>query len=147
MNEKTKIPNVRAAIYMHAAVDHSIQTSLDDQERRCRAAAANQAPAWSIANEHIFTDSGVSALSSDRPGLESLLQMAAADNRPFEIVVVQSTVTLGRRFSVVLDVVDDLERSGVGVYFVDQMLDTRDDFFTTLAGLTRRWRLPQRSAL
>ena len=42
-----------------------------------------------------------------------------------------------------LDVVEALERRGVGVYFVDQMLNTRDDFFTTLAGLTRRWCLPR----
>lgn len=147
MNEESKTPTVRAAIYLHSTGDHSKPNSLEEQEWKCRSAAASQAPPWSIADEQVFVDTEVSGLSIHRPGLKLLLQKAAEYNRPFDVVVSQNTRTLDPSFSVVLDIVEGLGRSGVSVYFVDEMLDTRDDFFTSMAGLTRRWCLPQPQAL
>jgi hypothetical protein len=56
MRGKSNTSSVKAAIYLWSASEPSKLGSLDDQEERCRAAAANQLPIWSIANDQYPSD-------------------------------------------------------------------------------------------
>jgi DNA invertase Pin-like site-specific DNA recombinase len=73
-----------AAIYARYSSDLQREASIEDQNRICRERAAKEG--WSIYKE--YSDSGISAASLIRPGVQKLLR-DALDGR-FEILLAES---------------------------------------------------------
>lgn len=130
MNEQQQTPTVRAAIYVRQASNSNSFRSLAVQERQCRAAAADLD--WTVAEDSVFSDDGVSSLTSHRPGLEALLQKASVTPPPFDYVLVMTSSVIGRSFAVVLPIMNALERNGIGLHIADQKLDSKDPAFRAL---------------
>jgi site-specific DNA recombinase len=79
-----------AAIYARYSSDLQREASIEDQNRICRERAAKEG--WSIYNE--YSDSGISAASLIRPGIQKLLR-DALDGR-FGIIIAESLDRLSR---------------------------------------------------
>lgn len=79
-----------AAIYARYSSDLQREASIEDQNRICRECAAKEG--WSIYKE--YSDSGISAASLIRPGIQKLLR-DALDGR-FKILVAESLDRLSR---------------------------------------------------
>jgi hypothetical protein len=73
-----------AAIYARYSSDLQPEASIEDQNRICRERAAQEG--WSIYQE--YSDSGISAASLARPGIQKLLRDAQAGR--FEILLAES---------------------------------------------------------
>ena len=119
MNESTNSSPSRTAIYVRSATEQFNPGHLEDQERRCRAAIAEQVPGCVLADDCVFFDVGTSGMTASRPGLDELLMKASESPRPFDRVVIASTDRIGRSFSVVLPILNALRRHGVEVFVVD----------------------------
>jgi hypothetical protein len=79
-----------AAIYARYSSDLQREASIEDQNRICRERAAKEG--WSIYQE--YSDSGISAASLIRPGIQKLLR-DALDGR-FAIILTESLDRLSR---------------------------------------------------
>ena len=115
-------PVNRAAIYTRVSTDDQARDGygLDVQREKCRAQATVKG--WTVVSE--FTDEGISGTkdADGRPGLASLLD--AADQRDIDAVIVLAFDRLGRKTTIVLDLVETLTSSGVEVVSVKEQLDT-----------------------
>jgi site-specific DNA recombinase len=119
---------VRAALYTRSAIYDP--ASLARQQEFCRVTAAEHS--WQV-DDLVFSDSGKSRLTgSDREGLNSLLQVAAEQPRPFDYVLVESIDRISRNRAVVIQIVDTLASHGVGVYFAAERLDSQNTSFRVL---------------
>jgi site-specific DNA recombinase len=79
-----------AAIYARYSSDLQRESSIENQNRICRERAAKEG--WSIYEE--YSDSGISAASLIRPGIQKLLQDAQAGR--FGILLAESLDRLSR---------------------------------------------------
>src|ERR1051325_5702063 len=79
-----------AAVYARYSSDLQRETSIEDQNRICRERAGQEG--WSVYQE--YSDSGISAASLIRPGIQKLLRDAQAGR--FEILLVESLDRLSR---------------------------------------------------
>lgn len=113
----------RCAVYLRSATGD--RASLLWQEEACRAAAARQNPAWHIDDDLIFTDTAMSGLSHDRPGLNALLQTAAQRPRPFDYVIIEAWDRLGRDLAAILHLVEILKFHDISVYIASLDRDLR----------------------
>jgi site-specific DNA recombinase len=119
---------VQVAIYTRSAIYDP--ASLVRQQEFCRATAVEHS--WQV-DDLVFSDSGKPGLTeSDREGLNSLLQMAAEQPRPFDYVLVESIGRLSRNRTVVIQIVDTLASHGVGVYFAAERLDSQNPSFRVM---------------
>lgn len=114
----------RAAIYLRVSTDDQAQNGygLDVQREKCRAMALVKG--WEVADDHIFTDEGISGTldAADRPALAALL--AAAENGEIDAVILLALDRLGRKTRLVLDLVERLTNAGVTVVSTKEGLDT-----------------------
>jgi site-specific DNA recombinase len=116
------------ASYLRIASDMARQASLEDQKKHCRKFAEERG--WIVPDEYVYTDAGKSGPSpAGRDGLNSLIVAAKRQPTPFRILLVEETSRLARNPMDVLDIVDALALHGVHVYFINQNLDSRDDYF------------------
>jgi DNA invertase Pin-like site-specific DNA recombinase len=121
----TKNPSVRCAIYLRSACIEQGTDPLNDQKLSCQAAAALH-PDWTILDDHVYRDAGVSGYSHlGRTGLRSLLEDVKSLPRPFDCIIVAETARVGRNPSDVAEILDQLACHGVYVYFANQGLDSR----------------------
>ena len=115
-------PVETCAIYLRVSTEEQARSGygLDAQRARCEAMATVKE--WRVVET--FSDEGISGTKSadDRPGLAALLMGAAA--HAFDSVIVGSLDRLGRKTSLVLDLVDDLTRYGVSIVSTKESLDT-----------------------
>jgi site-specific DNA recombinase len=79
-----------AAIYARYSSELQREASIEDQNRICRERAAKEG--WSIYNE--YSDSGISAASLIRPGIQKLLRDALEGR--FAIILTESLDRLSR---------------------------------------------------
>lgn len=111
----------RAVIYLRVSTDEQADTGfgLDVQRERCRAMATVKG--FAVVAEHV--DAGLSGTLAPgaRPGLAAVL--AAVDAGDVETVIVYALDRLGRRTSIVLDVVDRLRVAGCAVVSCRESLD------------------------
>jgi DNA invertase Pin-like site-specific DNA recombinase len=105
--------NVKCAIYARLATGDTV--AIENQVRLCRTFIQTQ-PNWSVCEGYIFTDGPASGHSTTRLGLQSLLEAADAEPRPFDYLPVDETVRLGRSLDVVAWVLGLLSRIGIAVY-------------------------------
>ncbi|TNM37402.1 hypothetical protein FHP29_16350 [Nocardioides albidus] len=76
---------MRAAIYCRVSTAEQIEgTSLDEQERKCRAYADSHG--WTVADGHVYIDPGISGTDPNRPEWRRML--AAAGSGAFDVVIV-----------------------------------------------------------
>jgi site-specific DNA recombinase len=117
---------MRCASYLRYASDMARQTSLEDQKQHCRRFAEEHG--WLAPDQHVYTDAGKPGTSlAGRDGLHSLIIAAQSQPSPFRMVLVEDKSRLARNPRDVLDIVDALALHGVHVYFINQLLDSRDD--------------------
>lgn len=112
----------KAALYARVSTEDQATNGfgLDVQRERCRAMATVKG--WEVVAE--YCDDGISGtLDADsRPGLTALLDAANAGD--VSAVIVLSLDRLGRKTTLVLDLVERLTSAGVEVVSVKEQLDT-----------------------
>jgi len=107
--------------------------SLTDQERICREAAKNKG--WTVLEGHIYCDQA----SGPRPraGLNSLLNEAKSLHRPFDCVLVSESWWLSRNDIELEQIVNELERHNIFVFFAGRELDSRDPGFRLMLYMSK----------
>ena len=110
------------AIYRRVSTDEQATNGygLDVQLAKCEAMALVKG--WTVVN--VYSDDGISGTkgATDRPGLATMLQAAAAGL--FDAVIISALDRLGRKTTLVLDLVDMLDDYGVSLVSTKESLDT-----------------------
>ncbi len=114
---------MRAAIYARYSSENQRPESIDDQIAACQRLAAERG--FTVLEEHIYADQAQSGARKDRQGLTALL--AAAQNRQFEVVLVDDLSRLARDNFLMLSVLAELHFAGVRVVSVADRLDSNDE--------------------
>jgi site-specific DNA recombinase len=114
-------PEVRTAIYLRVSTDEQAAGyGLDVQRERCCAQAVVKG--WTVVRE--YEDAGISGTKGeqDRPGLAALL--ADVERGEIHAVIVLALDRLGRKTSMVLDLVERLSSAGAAFVSCKEVLDT-----------------------
>jgi site-specific DNA recombinase len=105
----------RAAIYARKSTDQHVAADAKSTHRQvdnARAFATKQG--WSVSDEHIFVDDGISGAEFDRrPALQQLLR--ATKLRQFSMLIVSEQKSLGREMSETAYLIKTLAKAGVTV--------------------------------
>jgi site-specific DNA recombinase len=129
----TRSAPTTAAIYLRLSVDTEESTSIEGQEKDCRALAA--ARGWEVSE--VYTDRGVSGgkAVADRPALSRLLADARSGRLRGVAVIAHDIDRMARSLSVFLDVVDTLAAHGALV-----VIEKRPevDLTTPMGGFTAK---------
>lgn len=114
--EKTKV-----AIYTRVSSEEQVKGySLDLQEEKLLAFCKIQD--YEVIREHIFREEGESGAKKNRTQLDRLMQ--AAKNREFSLVLVFKLDRFSRNLKNLLELVSELEESGVSFKSVTETFDT-----------------------
>ena len=127
---------MRYAIYARYSSDLQRQTSIADQIRRCH--EFGQTQGWLPVKDCIYADEAISGVTTERPGLQRMLQAALSVHRPFDIILVDDTSRISRSLSDAVQLFDKLRFAGVRVIAVAQGIDTKNeqaDVLVTVHGL------------
>jgi site-specific DNA recombinase len=115
----------RCAIYTRKSTEHNLDlafNSLDAQREACEAYIKSQAhEGWTLVSDH-FDDGGLSGASSDRPALQSLMELVRA--RQIAIVVVYKVDRLTRSLADFAKLVELFDEHGVSFVSVTQSFNT-----------------------
>jgi site-specific DNA recombinase len=125
---------MRAALYVRVSTDRQQHAqTIEQQVTQLRAWVAAR-DGWTVAEEHVFRDDGYSGAKLDRPGLDALRDHAA--RAAFDVVVVTAPDRLARNFMHQMVVLEELERRGVRVVFIDRPLtdDPHEQLVTQIRG-------------
>jgi len=115
---------MRVAFYVRVSTERQQQAqTIEQQVSRLHAYLAEQA-GWSVAEEHIFRDDGRSGAQLNRPGLDALRDQAA--HAAFDLVLMTAPDRLARNYVHQMIVLEELERWGCRVHFIDRPLRTDD---------------------
>ena len=123
---------MRAAAYARYSSDLQRETSIDDQVATARRYAEQQG--WTLLDEHVYSDAGISGASLEgRPRMQALLAAAtSATPPPFDVVLVDDTSRFARDIADAIRAVQRLTFCGVRVVFISQGVDTASDQAETL---------------
>lgn len=120
--------STRCAIYTRFSCRNSRDSSIEDQERQCRAGA--QTKGWTVLDQYVRADEGKSGTTLEgRYGLQELVALAKTKPRPFDYILCDSTDRFGRSLANVTSLLDILTHHGVYLYFVTDHLDSADPYF------------------
>lgn len=126
-----------AAFYGRFSGEMQRDSSIDDQLRGCRTAAARNSAA--IPDSLIFRDDAISGQSMhNRPALQELLRLAKLKPPPFRQVFIDDTSRLGRNLEEVLYIYKILKHHCVHICIASTNLDSRSPVFEmalTFAGM------------
>lgn len=125
---------MRIALYARVSTSRQQQThTIDQQLARLRAYVITQAD-WSLAEEHIFCDDGQSGAKLKRPGLDHLRDQAA--QAAFDLVLLTAPDRLARNYVHQMVVLEELERAGCRVQFLDRPMsdDPHDQLVLQIRG-------------
>jgi site-specific DNA recombinase len=125
---------MRAALYVRVSTDRQQHAqTIEQQVTQLRSyVAAHQG--WTVAEEHVFRDDGYSGAKLDRPGLDALRDQAA--RAAFDVVLVTAPDRLARNFVHQMVVLEELERRGVRLVFIDRPCsdDPHEQLVTQIRG-------------
>ena len=124
---------MRTAIYMRVSTQGQVEThTIEQQYQRLLAYIATQG--WLLEPEHIYRDDGYSGARLARPGLDSLRDRAAFAE--FDVVLVTAPDRLARDYVHQMLVIDELERRGIQVQFLDRPMsdDPHDRLLLQIRG-------------
>lgn len=125
---------MRAACYARYSSDLQRATSIEDQIRVAQRHAESQG--WTLADDQIFTDAGVSGSSLEgRPGLQALLAAAARRPLPFDVVLVDDSSRVARDIADAIRVLQTLKFLGVRVVYISQNIDSANEQAETLVAV------------
>ena len=114
----------RCAIYARYSSAKQRESSIEDQVRKCREYAARQN--WTILDDFIRSDQEITgAVYEERSGLQSLMNSAGQNPRPFDLLLLDSTSRLARNVEDQLFTIKMLGFYGVNVVAISQGLDSR----------------------
>jgi site-specific DNA recombinase len=118
----------RVAIYARYSSDLQRQSSIEDQVRQCRDAAARNG--WTVIDEFILSDKAVSGQQlAGRQGLDDLIKLAKQLPHRFDGIIIDDTSRFGRDLSSTLPMTDELKYANIFLYFANRQLDSRDRNF------------------
>jgi site-specific DNA recombinase len=125
---------MRAALYVRVSTDRQQQAQTIEQQVTQLYSYVAAHEGWTVAEEHVFRDDGHSGARLDRPGLDALRDQAA--RAAFDLVLVCSPDRLARNFVHQMVVLEELQRRGVPVVFIDRPLsdDPHEQLVTQVRG-------------
>lgn len=132
-NENSRVLSrkaVRCAIYARtASCPQSDKNSAAAQQvARCRDAA--QKNGWTVVEDCIRIDVGESGNTLQRRnGLQELMALAATRPLSFTYLICDSSDRLGRKLSIMGEIVDTMVNNGVSLHFASDGRDTADPHF------------------
>lgn len=114
---------LRAALYLRVSTGRQAESDLSIPDQRRQTEAFCKAKGWQVVIE--FVDAGLSGTDDRRPELQRLLDLAAADDAPFDVVVVHSFSRFARDHFALEYHVRRLRKHGVRLVSITQ--DLGDD--------------------
>ena len=127
---------MRYATYARYSSDLQRQSSIEDQLRKCHEYGRSQG--WIPAKDSAFADEAISGVSTDRLGLQRMLQASTSRGRQFDVILVDDTSRISRNLSDAVQLFEQLKFAGVRVIAVGQGIDTHSeqaDVLVTVHGL------------
>ena len=127
---------MRYAIYARYSSDLQRQTSIADQLRKCHEFAQSQG--WLPVKDCIYTDEAISGVSTERHGLQRMLQAALSPHRSFDIILIDDTSRISRSLPDAVQLFNKLSFAGIRVVAVAQGIDSQSeqaDVLVTVHGL------------
>ena len=124
---------MRAAIYVRVSTQGQVETqSIEQQIARLTQHIATQD--WILEPEHIYRDEARSGAKLARPGLDSLRDRAGLSE--FDVVLVTAPDRLARNYVHQVLVIEELERRGIRVEFLDRPMsdDPHDRLLLQIRG-------------
>jgi len=110
---------MRAAIYARKSNEQRVADeakSITRQVEGARAFAAKQG--WTVADEHVYTDDGVSGAEwTKRTDLNRLIAAAQARPRPFDVLVTLDIDRVGRDGIRTIPKLNEVYEKGVRIFF------------------------------
>ena len=85
----------RVGVYARYSSDLQRPTSIEDQIRECRDAAAHDG--WTVQDEFIRFDEAKTGQLAGRDGLDALLEFALQSPRPFDGIIIDDTSRIGAK--------------------------------------------------
>jgi site-specific DNA recombinase len=108
---------MRVAMYVRVSTHGQAQAqTIEQQIERLR--THSEAQDWLLEPEHVYRDDGYSGAKLNRPGLDSLRDRAALAE--FDRVLITEPDRLARNYVHQMLVIDELERRGISVEFLDR---------------------------
>src|SRR5919108_4223705 len=125
---------MRVAAYARVSTDRQQQAQTIEQQVELLRAYVRRQPEWVLADEHIFRDDGYSGARLQRPGLDALRDQVA--RAAFDVVVITAPDRLARHFVHQMVVLDEWERAGIEVVFIDRppSRDPHEQLVTQIRG-------------
>ena len=122
---------MKIAIYVRVSTQRQAQTQTIEQQLQLLR-EHSQAHNWPWSDEHIFRDDGYSGASLRRPGLDRLREQIREGT--FERVMLTAPDRLARNYVHQMLLIEELEREGCQVQFVDQPMshDPHDQLLLVL---------------
>src|SRR5256885_5314573 len=124
---------MRVAMYVRVSTQRQAQAqTIEHQLNRLREQSQRQG--WLWCDEHIFRDDGYSGASLRRPGLERLREQIREG--VFDRVMITAPDRLARNYVHQMLLIEELEREGCQVQFVDQPMsrDPHDHLLLQIRG-------------
>lgn len=114
---------MRAAIYARYSSDLQRDTSLEGQIAVAKRYATERQ--WTVSNEHIYSDAGISGASiQNRPSVQRLLAAAGTKPKAFDVLLVDDSSRIARDIPDAIRVMQTLKFLGVRVIYISQGIDS-----------------------
>lgn len=133
---------MRVAIYVRVSTQRQAQTqTIEQQIARLRVHVHEQG--WILESEHVYRDEGYSGATLNRPGLDSLRDRAALGE--FDVLAITEPDRLARNYVHQMLVIDELERCGIRVEFLDRPMsdDPHDRLLLQIRGAVAEYERTQ----
>ena len=124
---------MRVALYVRVSTQRQAQTqTIDQQLERLRRVVADRK--WSLPEEQIFRDDGVSGATLRRPGLDRLRD--AAGLAKLDVILITDPDRLARNYVHQVLLLEELQRQGCKIEFTDRPLsdDPQDQLLLQIRG-------------
>lgn len=124
---------MRVAMYVRVSTQRQAQTQTIEQQIE-RLKAHITAQGWQLETEQIYRDDGYSGAKLNRPGLDSLRDHAGLAE--FDHVLITAPDRLARNYVHQVLVIEELERRGIAVEFLDRPMssDPHDQLLLQIRG-------------
>jgi DNA invertase Pin-like site-specific DNA recombinase len=109
---------MRVACYARVSTGRQQQAQTIEQQVGLLRAYVGARPEWVLREEHIFRDDGYTGARLQRPGLDALRDHVA--RAEFDVVVITAPDRLARHFVHQMVVLEEWERAGIQVVFIDR---------------------------
>jgi site-specific DNA recombinase len=125
---------MRVAAYARVSTDRQQLAQTIQQQVELLRDYVRRQPEWVLDEAHVFRDDGYSGARLQRPGLDALRDQVA--RAAFDVVVITAPDRLARHFVHQMVVLDEWERAGIEVVFIDRppSRDPHEQLVTQIRG-------------